>query len=156
MLLTCDPDKMNTERTWIFPIILCLPQGRCRLPVSGVQLSARGLLAGVPLLPLRSEQCLLIYNDNLMAIRSSSVLLDNLYLRVGPRPTLPTAITMIPSPQQSAIDSAFARSYLTDVTIQSNGASHSIGMDIQSNSQSFLEGSLLPPLPLLHSPPPSF
>lgn len=124
-------------------VVLPLPrvmQGKCDLPVSRIALLARELLSDVPLLPLGINQCLLIHNDNLIDLSAASVWIDNVYLRVGPNATFPTAINMNPSSQTRLNEPSGARLWLTSATIQSNGGSHSIGVDVQSNSQAYLQG----------------
>lgn len=118
-------------------------QGNCQLPVSNVALLERGLLRGLPLQPQRTQQCLLVHNDNLLAIASTSLWIDNVYLRIGPNPSFPTAITMNRPDLPLLLENKppQGKLWLTNVMIQSNGAAHSIGIDIQSNSHAHLQGT---------------
>eukprot|EP00892_Ulva_mutabilis_P012130 jgi/Ulvmu1/928/UM102_0011.1 len=114
--------------------------GNCQLPVSSVALRERDLLGGVALLQPKPRQCLLVHNHNVFATAAASLWIDNLYLRVGPKPDFPTAITMKHLQQPQLTQPPPGKLWLTDITIQSNGVSHSIGIDVQTNSNAYLQG----------------
>lgn len=116
-------------------------QGNCRAPVSQVALFQKGFLSRAALLQRLPQQCLLIHNHNIVALGASSLWMHNLYLRVGPKPNLPTAITVKSPTRLQQVGPPQGKLWLTDTTVQSSGASHSIGLDIQTNSRAYLQGA---------------